>query len=897
MPDWTHLVQRQLDPLRLDPAREREVRDELTQHLEDRYQELRSGGMDDRAAMQDARRQLKQLARQLADVEPWSPPEPARRTLLGSLWQDLRYTVRGFRKAPGFVAVVLVTLALGIGATTAVFSVLDLVLLRPFPYPDIHRIVSISQRTTDGRFMSVAWPDFLDWRAQNRSFEALGIWRGATVNLTGGDQPARLNGAVVSSGVFAAMGIGPLYGRVFRDAEDQPGAERLAIVSERLWRGQFNGDAGLIGRSIVLNGEAHTVIGVMPAGMRYPSRLTDVWLPIGPLVRSFPPRGAHPGLNAIGRLKPGVTFDEASADLDTIATRLAEQYPESNKITRAAPALYFEQVVQNIRPTLLMLIAAVGFVLLIACANLANLLLSRAERRHREIAVRAALGANRRRIVQQLLVESVTLSLLGGALGSLLAWWAVKAFVASQPTTVPRIDLLTVDGRVLAFTAGISIVTGVLFGLVPALRASRPDLLSTLKDAGRGASAASHRFRSVVIVAEVALAMMLLVGAGLMIRSVGRLMAIDPGFDPARVVTVRLTVPEAKYPDRDRWTAFHRELVRRVGTVPGIESAGLNSAVPLEGGGSEAQVIKEGDPIPTADRPATTTLFQTTSPGYFRTMGMPILRGRAFTDRDVSASTPVAIVDETLVSKLFPHVDPIGQRVSFETRGHGPSDREVLWREIVGVVRHVRHYGLAQEPPFVQIYTPYEQLPVYYETRRPAMALLVRSSLSPEATAAAIRRELAGIDRDIPLFGLQTMGRYVAQNMEERRLTTILLSAFGALALLLAIVGVYGVLSYSVARQVREMGIRLALGATRRTVLVSVLLHGLRLTAIGIVLGLAGAYAGTHVLGALLFEVSPRDPGTFAGLAALLGAVALAACLLPAIRATRVNPIDALREG
>jgi putative ABC transport system permease protein len=882
------------------PDRDRDdIAEEIAQHLEDRYAELRAGGRSHDQAARDAARQIKHLTRELdaIDLPGLPPPSPGATTMIGSVWQDVRYAVRTCLKTPAFSAVVVITLALGIGATTAIFSVLDGVMLRPLPYPDIDRLLLLNERTTTGQISSVSWPDFLDWQQQNRVFSHLGVVRGQPAILTGGDRPERVNGAVVSSGIFGAMGVPPRLGRVFTAAEDQPSSERVAIVSERLWRQRFDADPALVGRTITIDGRPHVVVGVMPPAMRFPSRVTDLWLPIGPIVPAFPPRGAHPGLTAMARLAPGITVEQATAQMETIAVQLAQQYPDSNTLTRVNMVSYYEQIVSNIRPALLVLISAVGLVLLIACANLANLMLSRSEDRHREIAIRAALGAERRRIVQQLLVESLLLATTGGALGALLATWAVKAFVASQPSTVPRIDLLTVDARVLAFTAVVSILTGLVFGLAPAVRASRPNLQTTLKESARAtAGLAAGRLRSVLVVGEVALALVLLVGAGLTVRSFSRLIAIDPGFSPERVVTVRLTLPDTRYPDSTSWKIFHRDLLQRIAAVSGIEAVGLNSALPLEGGGSEAPVIKEGDAMPTPDRPATTTLFQTTSAGYFRAMGIQLLKGRTFDERDTATTAPVVVVDETLVQKLFGDVDPIGKRIAFELRGgHGPHV-EPIWREVVGVVRHVRHYGLAAEPPFVQLYTTFEQLPVYYQQRAPAMALVARTTLPPDALASTIRRELAAIDRDIPIYGLQTMERYLEQDTEQRRLSVVLLSGFGALALVLAIVGIYGVLSYTVSRRTQEIGIRLALGATRGDVLRLVVGQGLLLATIGIAIGLAGSYAAGRVLASMLFEISPRDPATFALLAVLLGAVAAIASAVPGWRATRIDPIAALRS-
>jgi putative ABC transport system permease protein len=901
VPDWRSKVRRRVEPLHLAPAREAEVIEEIAQHLQQRYDDLLAAGATPEGGERDATTQLHRLTRQLADVErrPSAiavPAAPRGRTMMATIWQDVRYAARTLVRQPGFTAVVLLTLALGIGATTAVFSVLDVVLLRPLPYRDIDRIVMITQRTTSGRGMSVSWPDFQDWLDQNRSFERLGISRVTTVNLTGRDEPARLSAAVASSQLFAVMGIDPLRGRVFRAAEDQPGADPVVIVSERLWRNQFDADAGLVGSPIVLDGQPHVVVGIMPADMRYPSRLTDVWLPVGLSVAGFPPRGAHPGLTAIAKLKAGVGLAEAVADMETVSARLAQQYPDSNKNTHAALVMYSEQVVGSIRPSLLVLIGAVAFVLLIVCANLANLMLSRAESRHRELAIRMSLGADRRRIVQQLLTESLLLSVAGGAVGSLVAWWAVRAFVASKPTSVPRIDLIGVDGRVLLVTLAISIVTGIIFGLSPARRGARLDLVSTIKETGRGTTAASRRMRSALVVIEVALAMVLLVGAGLTIRSFVRLMSVDTGFNPERVVTARVTLPAARYPDTARWLAFYRDLVQRVSQSPGVESAGVSSALPLEGGGSESQVIAEGDPMPTPDRPGTTTMFQTISPGYFEAMGIQLVKGRTFTARDTAESPLVVIVDETLVRKLLPDTDPIGKRIAFEQRRGAIPGVVPVWREVVGVVRHVRHYGLASEPPFVHVYTSFQQLPIYYEPRGPSMALVARTSLRADALAAVIRRELSALDRDIPLYALQPMDEYVSQAVEQRRLSAWLLGGFGAIALLLAIVGIYGVLSYTVNQRVHEMGIRLALGATRPRVLALVIGQGAVLAVAGIAIGTVASYGVSRWLGALLFQISPHDPATFAVFAGVLGAAALGASAIPALRATAVNPVEALRE-
>jgi putative ABC transport system permease protein len=708
-------------------------------------------------------------------------------------------------------------------------------------------------------------------------------------------QAEGLNGAIASSGVFGALGIEPIAGRALSPRDDEPGAARVAVISERFWRARFDADPAIVGRAIVLNNEPHLVVGVMPPGMRFPSRLTDVWLPLGPVIPTFPQsRSNHPGLFAVGRLKAGVSFDRAVADMDTVARRLEAQYPGTNRDVAVQMTGYREQIVRNIRPTLYVLLGAVGFVLLIGCANLANLMLARAERRQREIAVRAALGAERRRIIQQLLTESLLLAAIGGTFGVTLAWWIVRVFVASRPTTIPRIDIVSVDGRVVAFAAALSLATGVVFGLLPALRASTPDLSSSLKQTGRGGLAPTRRLRSALVVLEVAMALVLLVGAGLMIRSFARLMAIDPGFDPGGVVTMRLRVPAAKYPALDRWLQFHAGVVRRVAAIPGVTAAGVNSAVPLEGGGSEAPVIAEGRPAPPPNTPETMCLFQAGSPDYLRAMGIPLVRGRAFTDRDTGAAPPAVIVDESLVRRLFPGEDPLGKRISFEDRGDGPAPQPI-WRQIVGVVRHVRHYGIASEPPFVQVYTPLEQLPIWFQQRRPIMALFARTSLPAEGLTSAVRREIGALDRDVPIAGVQTMDGYLAQDTEQPRLSVMLLGGLGALALLLAVIGIYGVISYTVAQRTQEIGVRMALGATRHDVLRMVVGQATVLIAVGLAAGAAASLALGSVMRSLLFQVSARDPATLVAIVGVLGGVALVASILPAWRATRVDPLAALR--
>jgi putative ABC transport system permease protein len=907
MADWRRSVDERLAAHGVAPLRRQEIIDEVATYLQDRYDELVATGRgpDDARALALADLETDQFAHELAGLERRITADipdtliagTRRSSRMAMLWQDLTYAFRSIRKAPAFAAVVIITLALGIGANTAIFTVVDAVMLRPYAFADTDRIMMLSERTRAGASMAVAWPTYQDWRAQNQTFERMGIYRSTSVNITGGDHPERLAAAMVAADVFTILGIQPIMGRTFLPAEDQPSAAAVTVISERLWRRRLNADPAILGQPLLLNGVPHTVVGVMPPTMRFPGRSTDVWLPLGPAIATLPQsRGTHPALFVVGKLKAGVTFESAVADMDTIARRIEQQYPESNKDVAVAMIPYYEQVVQNVRPTLLVLVGAVGFVLLIACANLANLMLARGERQQRDIAVRRALGADRWRIVQQLLTESIVLAVLGGVVGIALAYWAVTVFVGTRPATVPRMDLAAIDARVLTFAAAVSMATGVLFGLVPAIRTSSPDVMSGLKQGGRGtAGLSSTLLRGSLVVAQVALALMLLVGAGLMLRSFARLAAVDPGFDPRNVVTTRLLLPAAKYSDLATWIAFHDALAERVSAIPGVTAAGLNSALPLEGGGAEAGVVVEGRPIPPPGPPTTPSLFQASSPDYLRTMGVPLIKGRFFTAHDNASAPAVTIVDETLVAALFPNEEPLGKRIGFEFQGTRDNPT-IRWREIVGVVGNVRHYGLVSGPQYVQLYTPVAQLPIYFTPRRPSMALVVRTAAATDTLVASIRREVAALDKDIPLYAVEMMSRYVAQQTEQPRLSVALLLGMGAIALTLALVGIYGVVSYTVAQRTPEIGVRLALGATHAQVLRLIVGQASVLVALGVVVGLAGALALSSVVKRLLYQVSERDPATLAIITVVLVIVGVVASAVPARRAARIDPIIALRE-
>ena len=827
-------------------------------------------------------------------------PRSSRSLFMDRFQADLRHAARTLGRAPGFTAIAVLTLGLGIGATTAVYAVVDGAILRPFPYHDMDSIVLLGEMDRENaQPKSVAWPNFVDWRARNDVMRELGIYRGTTLNVTGADLPERLVGALVSASVFDTMGIPPLRGRAFTAADDEATVGRIVIISERLWRRRFSARDDVLGASIQINNEAYSIVGVMPASMRFPSRTTDMWLPLGQFVTSFPPRGAHPGLTAVGRLRPGVTIDRARAAFEVIAQQLEQEYPDSNKGATITVDSYLELIVRDVRPAMQMLLAAVGLLLLIACANLTGLQLARGEARQRELAIRAALGAGRRRLVRQLLVESTLLGLLGGVAGVALAYGAIAAFTAVPPSTIPRIDLVGIDWRVLAFALFVSILTVVLVGMLPALRASRPALQDALSE-GRANSGGVRavRLRKTLVVAQIAVAVMLLVGAGLLTKSFGRLLAIDLGFETDRAVTMRYALPNAKYPTPDAWMSFHDRLLESLKTVPGVDAVGVNSALPLEGGASESPVIKEGDPPPSPESRPAMCMFQTTAGDYFAAMGIRLVRGRTFDGRDGRGSAPVIVVDESLVARLFPNVDPIGRRIAFEFEGAPPAAPRPIWREIVGVVATVRHYGLLANRPFVQLYVPHTQLAFWSRERRPSMALAVKPAPGHEreTLVADVRRAVAAVDATIPLYNVVPMRTYLDIATEAPRLSSTLLTGFAGLALVLAIVGVYGMLSYIVALRTREIGVRIALGARKADILRGVVGQGLVLTGIGLAVGLLLAVAASRLLASQLYQVSPTDAVVYVGAAVVLAVVAAIASAIPARRASSVDPLTALRN-
>jgi putative ABC transport system permease protein len=805
---------------------------------------------------------------------------------MGYLWQDLQYGFRVLRKSPGFSLIAVLALALGIGANSAIFSFVNGILLRPLPFEDPDRLLIIRERSRVLEGMSVAYPNFLDWRDQNQSFEQIAAVRNAGYNLTYESNAERVQAAQVSAGLWPALGARPALGRAFSGDEDRVGGNRVVVLSHALWQRLFAGDPAVLDRNLTLNGQPFTIIGVMPPSFQFPNR-AELWVPIGIFSERMMERGNHPGIFSIAKLKPGVSVEQAQMDMDAVAVRLEEQYPQTNTGNRVSITPMFQQIVGPVQSYLWFLLGAVGFVLLIACANVANLLLARAATRQKEIALRTALGAPRGRIVRQLLTESALLALLGGALGLALAYGGMRALVAISPATTPRLSEVGIDPWVVAFNFAVALATGIIFGLVPALQASRTDLSETLKEGGRtSAGSARHRLRSLLVIAEMAIALVLLIGAGLIIRSFMRVLEVKPGFDPSGVLAAQVSPPDVSYPKPEDRAIFYRRVLEQLSSAPGVEAAAAVTPLPMSGDGWQTSYTVEGEPPPAAGE-APLTDFAMISPDYFRALGIQLIEGRFFDSRDIKGAAEVAIVDESFARRHFPDQSAIGKRV----KNGGPNSTQPF-REIVGVVGHVKNYGLAEESR-VEMYVPFEQNTTTYAN------IVVRTSNDMAVAAAAIQSAVRSVDREIPVHSVRTMEQLLSDSVAGRRLFMTLLSFFAAVALLLAAVGIYGVMSYSVTQRRHEIGIRMALGATSADVLKLVIRQGMKLAVAGVVLGLAGTFALTKLLASavsgLLYEVGASDPVTFGAISLILSAVAFAACYVPARKATRTDPIIALR--
>jgi putative ABC transport system permease protein len=808
------------------------------------------------------------------------------------MFQDLRYGIRMLLKKPGFTLIAVLTLALGIGATTAIFSVVNAVLLRPLPYKDPDRLMMVREtKLPEIPESQISAATFIDWQEQNTVFEQLEAIFVSDVNLTGETNPEWLHGMCVTSGFFSMLGTPPQIGRDFLSDEQSRGHSNVAIISYALWQRQFGGNPDILNQTITLDDRSFTVVGVMPAnsgGLHF--RDPDVWMPLALTAEQVQKRDVRT-LFPLGRVKPGVTLERAHTEMSLIADRLARQYPDSNGgwDVRITPLL--EYAVSGMKPALLLMLGAVAFVLLITCTNVANLLLARAAARQKEIAVRSALGAGRWRIVRQLLTESVMLSLAGGIMGSALAIWGMEILLALVPDWYkPRVLDVSLDGRVLFFTIAITVLTGISFGLVPALQASNPNLNEMLKDAGRGSTEGRRQqlVRNTLVVLEVAMSLVLLVGAGLMIKSFILLQKVDPGFDPNHALTVSLSLPENKYPDKNRQAAFYEQLIERVSTLPGVQAAGASSSVPFSyahfgvlGGSFKF----EGEP-PYQPGHEPGAVYFSVSPDYFKAMGIALLRGRVFTAQDRKGAPPVAIINATMARQFFPEEHPIGKRIHISV---GVTNGPEVYREIIGVVRDVKH-SLDQETPWPQIYEPCAQQPF------PFMTLVVRTAGDPSGLNEAIREEVLTLDKEQPIFSMTTLGRLVSTSTEQQQFSVLLFGVFAAVAVVLAAVGLYGVMSYGVSQRTHEIGIRMALGAQREHVLGLIMRQGIKLTLSGIAFGLLAAWMVTRLLTALLYGVSVTDPLTFVGVSLLLISVALLACYVPARRATMVDPMIALRH-
>jgi len=802
-----------------------------------------------------------------------------------NLLSDTRYAIRNLLRRPAFTLIAVVTLALGIGANTTIFSAINALLLKPLPIPELDRVVAIWDKLPSRGVLhnEVTFANYLDLRSQNQSFEQLALYRWWSPNLTGVEPPERLQGFLVTANFFDALGLKPIMGRNFAEEENQPGKDAVAIITHSLWQRRFGGDPEILNKTVTINTVARRVIGVMPENFNFPKG-AEMYAPIPMTPELMKSRGSH-SYYIIGRLKHGTPIQSAQADIDNIMARLEQQYPETNKGWGATAFPLVADTVRQYDTALWVMMFAVGFVLLIACANVANLTLARATARQREIAVRTALGASRWRIVRQLLTESVIVALIGGVGGVLVAFWGIDALRASNPGDAAKFAAgwyqLGINAKVLLFTLGLSLASGIVFGLAPALQMSKPNLNSSLKEGGRHTSGSSHRLRSSLVVFEVALSLMLLVSAGLLTRSFLSLLRTNPGFNSDNILTMSLVLPGLKYKELPQRAAFYSDLVQRIKAYPGVESAAVVNYLPLGGANSSDSYLVEGEPEPQPGQ-ENDGRYRVASPDYFRTMEISVIRGRGFTEQDKADTQPVVIVNETLARRHWPEQNPIGKRIRF----YGPLDR-APWMQVVGVIADVKHdLTIPVEPEY---YLPHAQDPWN------AMVLIAKTSVDPASLAGALRQQVWSIDKDQPVFDVKTMQEVRAGSVALYSLSSIMLGIFAAVALVLAAIGIYGVMAFAVTQRTQEIGIRMALGARTADVLKLVVKHGMKLALLGIVIGLAGSWALTRFIAKLLVGVQPTDLLTFSVVSLCLLVAAFIACYLPARRATKVDPLVALR--
>lgn len=894
MPDFKQQIRDRLAGSSLSPTREVEIVEELSQHLEDRYEQALSRGATEGEAYEAALFELKEnglLGLEIRRVERPVQQDPVPMgiergaNIIGDLAQDLHYGVRMLVKNPSFTIVAVLALALGIGANSAIFSVVNTVLLRPLPYKNPGRLVMLWEELTHLGFPknTPSPANFIDWRAQNTVFEAMAAMAERSFNLTGVGEPERFDGRRVSANLFDLLGVQPQLGRAFRAEEDKPGS-RVVILSNGLWQHRFGGDPRVIGQALSLNGESYTVIGVMPGSFQFPTQRDQLWVPLAFDAKEAASRGNH-FLEVIARMRPGVTLQQAQAEMSTIAARLAQQYPEENLRVGSVVTALQEQVVGDIKPALLVLLGAVGFVLLIACANVANLLLARAAARQKEIALRLALGAGRSRLTRQFLTESVLLAVIGGAVGLLLSIAGLRVLKTFIPDTISQAQAISIDAKVLVFTGLVALVTGIIFGLAPAMQVSHLDINDTLKEGGRDAAGGTrgNRIRALLVIGEIAVSFVLLMGAGLLINSFMHLRNLHPGFRANHLLTMKIPLSEVKYPDKERRSPFYAEVLRRVQALPGVQSAAVAGNLPLTYDGDSMPIGIEGRTDPPPDqRPD--VILRVVGPGYFSTMGIPLVRGRDFSEQDKADSARVVIVSEKTARHFWPGENPIGKRLK-----PGSTSRNIPWIEIIGVVKDVRQNDFVSEPK-MQMYMPYQQLNSFAPN-----ALVVRTNVEPLSLAAAVRNAIWAVDKDQPVSNLRSMDEIVSEAVARQRFSMLLLGIFAALAMVLAAVGIYGVMSYSIAQRTREIGLRIALGAQKSDVLKMILRQGLRFVAAGLAIGLAASFVLTRVMASLLFGISATDPATFVAISLVLIAVALLASYIPAVRAMKIDPMLALR--
>jgi putative ABC transport system permease protein len=867
---------RSLRHLLWKPPVEQEVDSELAFHIEMRTRDYVARGMDPAAARAEAMRRfgnVEQINEACRDLGRRRDQEMRRTEWIGELRQDLAYALRYLRTNPGFGLAAVLTLALGIGASTAIFGVANAVILRPLPFREPERLVRIWETNPSSDQFSASDPNYLDWRARNRSFAELAAYRSNSMNLVGDGQPEQLTAIGVTHTLFPLLGVAPRVGRAFTADEDRPGGARVVILSARLWQRRFGGDRGVLGRTISLDGRPYTVIGILPPGLGFATQ-ADLWQPLAPDAGSN--RGNHT-LGVVARLRAGSTIETATSDMRAIARQLGQQYPASNAEWGARIASFRDWLIgAELRDRVIALLFAVGLLLLMACVNVANLLIARASTREREMGLRAALGAGRWRITRQLLTESLTLATIGAGAGVALAAVAMPVLRKAGGDAIPRLDEMSLDWRVLSFALGASLVTGLLFGLAPALHASRAGLHGMLRTGARVAG--TSRLRSTLVVASIALAMLLLVGAGLVGSSFLRLMRVDPGFEPDHVLVASISLPAERYPN-DRIAAFHTEAMRRVVAIPGVRAAGMINIAPFSGGNTAIPFTVVGRP-PARPGEFLQAGWRSVTPGYFAALGLRLKRGRLLNEQDVDNGPPVIVITDTMARRFWPGEDAVDRQIQIQG-----AKRPFT---VVGVVNDIRAQTLQEEPAPV-MYLPYQQVSLR------SMWLTVRAVGAPTSVASAVQREIWAIDKTLPVANVQPLEQLMSQAAAQPRLTMLIFGLFAAAALALAVIGVYGVVAYSVAQRTREIGVRLALGAQPSRIVRSVVRHGLLLAGLGIAIGLAGAYALARFIAAILYGTEPTDALTYGAVAVTLALCAAVASLAPARRAARVDPVTALR--